>query len=75
MRRVSQGGYALHEWDGGALMDKLLPCPFCGGKGVVKTIGIYMEYSVKCWDCGAKIKNCDVKSEAIEAWNRRCTDG
>ena len=56
-------------------MDKLLPCPFCGGKGVVKAIGIYMEYSVKCWDCGAKIKNCDVKSEAIEAWNRRCTDG
>ena len=62
-------------------MDKLKPCPFCGGKAVVKVVstdGIALMpkvvwHRIGCRDCGARIEKYDV-IEAIEAWNRRAND-
>jgi len=57
-------------------MNKLLPCPFCGGKArwmYLKPIGWVM-----CKKCGASsaalsdnYEEADCQQEAIAAWNRR----
>lgn len=43
---------------------KLLPCPFCGGKGIFTTISnesdhycVGFEFKVKCEDCGVESPN------------------
>ena len=71
--------------------NELKPCPFCGGKAVIRNhnemVGFGMSdtfYFVKCTACrmsGSKfgILDGDNKSErikkAITAWNRRANDG
>lgn len=50
--------------------DKLLPCPFCGGKGL-----FYKQakgWLVKCQDCGAS-KNVFTRyiTQALAEWNAR----
>lgn len=60
-------------------MDKLKPCPFCGGKA--EFYATCMDYAyVKCRECGARTGNIELSYEyatkdvAIEAWNRRVTN-
>lgn len=66
-------------------MERLLPCPFCGGEGAISCMAggsndpnIY--YVVQCKSCGAKAKatpvnifcnNANHGQEAIKAWNTR----
>ena len=58
-------------------MEKLKPCPFCGGEAKVKAYsnGYNIWYRVRCVDCGVEqdgIRNGYYgEEEAIEAWNRR----
>lgn len=61
-------------------MDKLKPCPFCGGKdiivrpvqyaGIVKT-----HFYVQCRECFARTRDYATRPKAIEAWNRRAEHG
>ena len=69
-------------------MAELKPCPFCGGKATLQRDIRYPRpkcepteaFEVVCqnWDC--IIGHCDDRyrlseKEAIEAWNRRQTNG
>lgn len=53
--------------------NKLLPCPFCGGKATEHEIvgGAGDDFYVCCGRCGTKTMNYARKEKAIEAWNRR----
>ncbi len=58
-------------------MDKLKPCPFCGGKAKVMKMGY--PHWVYCLVCGAKVHGRivgEVEGEkaSVEAWNRRVSD-
>ena len=55
--------------------NELKPCPFCGGEA-----GIMRYHHIKaafcfCTVCKVRMPNMLTREEAIEAWNRRCTDG
>ena len=57
---------------------KLLPCPFCGKKGIKQFIKVRPE-GVKCWvqcyndSCPIcpETDSFQSEQEAIEAWNKR----
>ena len=64
---------------------ELKPCPFCGGKAVLKETYRYIghgesipQYFVKCGNayCDLYVATCnrDSEEEAIDAWNRRVTE-
>lgn len=60
-------------------MNKLKPCPFCGGEAEI-TKNICAVY-IRCKDCKsttaaftAMIETCAL-NDAIEAWNRRVENG
>ena len=51
-------------------MDKLKPCPFCGGDAHTLRIGSWWCVACRtpfCCDVG----KCDTEAEAIAAWNAR----
>lgn len=50
-------------------MDKLKPCPFCGGKPAIVEDG-YKAIAVHCFNCGADI-TAETSEKARAAWNRR----
>lgn len=57
-------------------MDKLKPCPFCGGKAFLwrysyKTSRVVC---VECGACGAAGNGEGEEKVAAEAWNRRYND-
>ena len=61
-------------------MEKLKPCPFCGGQAGVGQLksGKFPRYSVQCFNqyCFASASSCfgrkySTEADAIEAWNRR----
>lgn len=54
--------------------DELLPCPFCGGKGDIKTH--YRPYcvSVVCLTCGSSGVLKQSHEEAKHCWNTRTGD-
>lgn len=63
-------------------MAELKPCPFCGGKAVLEHDYDGRGYSyIRCCGCFIKGNRFSVKfdkasdDEAIEAWNRRASDG
>lgn len=61
-------------------MCELKPCPFCGGRASVRHHGDMIEsYLVYCMneDCKVEPQTHTYlrKEDAIEAWNRRCSDG
>lgn len=55
-------------------MEKIKPCPFCGGEGWLKQDNLGGWY-VRCinHDCDVAVFTCSKEStkEAIAAWNRR----
>ncbi len=58
-------------------MMKLKRCPFCGGVPIeVVDDETEEKYGVKCFSCGGCIyPEKDTLDDAIEAWNRRASDG
>lgn len=68
-------------------MEKLKPCPFCGGeaeKSYIKRKKLFAKFMfpynshyvyIRCKVCGATSKVKWSKEEATEAWNRRADDG
>ena len=53
-------------------MEKLKPCPFCGGKNIRiwKTSAPF----VSCDDCLANTRCALTKKEAVKYWNRRANN-
>lgn len=61
--------------------DKLKPCPFCGGEGVIDTHSFFSDktkdftdktYGVVCVECGSRSNQFyPTKKEARQMWNRR----
>lgn len=59
-------------------MNKLKPCPLCGGYAKVRKYGT--AYAVQCNDCGVTTRKiyrnggvspCVVQNMVIDLWNRR----
>ena len=49
--------------------EKLIPCPYCGGKGILYRVAGVKPH-VQCKACGALMYG-NTSTEAIAAWNRR----
>ena len=63
-------------------MAELKPCPFCGGKARLsaKNFAGIVEITICCMTCAAHlhrdaIRRWVAEPAAIEAWNRRVSDG
>ena len=58
-------------------MNRLKPCPFCGGKSIdiIRIKDSFWDtgetYHVKCANCNVETQTYFRKIDAIEAWNRR----
>lgn len=54
-------------------MEKLKPCPFCGGEAQIVVDDETENYfGVKCFNCGGAIyAEKELPRYAIEAWNKR----
>jgi Lar family restriction alleviation protein len=50
-----------------------LPCPFCGGKAIVKDWGSIVE--MRCKPCGVFGPSGPTRGQAIAKWNRRAKTG
>lgn len=50
-------------------MDKLKPCPFCGGKAIYAGLR-GKNYEICCLDCPAFIVDRTIE-DAVKAWNKR----
>ena len=50
------------------MSEKLLPCPFCGGKAICSNWGMWRAW---CSECKSKGSDELTEKEAIAAWNRR----
>ena len=57
-------------------MEKLLPCPFCGGKAEhITEMGKYHPYKIKCTKCDSRSGGTAFPNEEYNEvmWNRRYT--
>jgi Lar family restriction alleviation protein len=58
-------------------MEKILPCPFCGGKDIrfdchkAYTSPTGKIWSMCCYNCGAQFPNRYKKELLLKAWNTR----
>ena len=70
MRRAMRTGFSE-----GAKMEKLKPCPFCGGEAVLEDLGgceMSGRFFVRCSKCDIAQDNLwATKQTAIKRWNRR----
>ncbi len=55
-------------------MEELKPCPFCGGKAVMRTSASKVCAWAKCTACGAESSVFSDHESAAEAWNRRAAE-
>ena len=61
-------------------MEKLKPCPFCGHNVIIDTMTIISSHGLRktvpiiVCQCGGIMLGLS-EQEAIEAWNRRASDG
>lgn len=53
------------------MMEKLKPCPFCGGEAHAIDEPEKKIYSIVCLNCDTDIEFYDSKEEAVEAWDAR----
>lgn len=56
------------------MSDKLLPCPFCGGRAnvYINEVNFVTKWSVGCGDCNCNIDCCeDTPADAAVEWNTR----
>lgn len=53
-------------------LNKLLPCPFCGGKAIISMHLPY--YNVGCLDCESSSGETFSRDKAIKLWNTRAED-
>ena len=62
-----------------AINEKLLPCPFCGGRAYVCTHADVLFqsfwYSIRCFNCDVDTYCCETAEESAEKWNKRCGGG
>ena len=58
-------------------MVELKPCPFCGGEAFKFKMNDhgFVLFSVVCHECHAKTNATTTEERAVEAWNRRVSDG
>ena len=62
-------------------MAELKPCPFCGGRAIMKVVPhapTGKDYTPQCADascCGRLTKKWLCRETAVYAWNRRADDG
>lgn len=53
-------------------MDKIKPCPFCGGAGKIeKSIGKYEYWKIQCQLCGVSTLVSVDKDLPVKWWNKR----
>lgn len=55
-------------------MDKLKPCPFCGGTAHIERISYIRDYIIYCEECDSYFmldELCAKEEDLIDAWNRR----
>lgn len=53
------------------MSEKLLHCPFCGGKAIMLNYSS-SEWLVHCVDCDGMVERWrETEKEAINQWNRR----
>ncbi len=56
------------------MIEKLKPCPFCGGEDIslVRICNVNNDfYYVTCCNCGIFTVDYDKEWDSIKAWNRR----
>ena len=57
-------------------MDKLKPCPFCGGKPEVRGGTTVLSLTqIRCTDCQCCTAYWRGYDKAVEVWNRRVKNG
>ncbi len=64
----NDGGKDYHYLD-----EKLLPCPFCGGKAEIYAQA-WNKYSVICAKCFCVKGSYGTEEKAIEEWNKRVSE-
>lgn len=52
-------------------MDKLKPCPFCGGKADIYEDNCYSQFYVQCGVCGCSTVLDCCEENVVAAWNMR----
>lgn len=60
-------------------LEKLLPCPFCGGKAnkyewkdeSLWSHNIVSWFTIGCLDCDYQMNTCGFEKDAIRKWNNR----
>ena len=62
------------------MMDELKRCPFCGGEAIMQHHRVqgddrFVETWIFCNDCLGQTRPYFSAKRAIEAWNRRASDG
>lgn len=67
----------LKQWPNSGevnLMEKLKPCPFCGGEPEMINYSEH-EWLVNCPECCGMVERWrETEKEAAEQWNRRAND-